>query len=657
MKEKQVSTNKFILPVLFILFSIIWEFVNFIYIGFKDSSGNTMILPSYFLFDLGIILVIAGLIYLVQNKIAMNIIFFAFLTLQFVFNVVNLTMYGIFGDILSFDLLKLGAEATTAMSVDLIDWGGLFLNIGVFGVMITSVVLLFKKNKKTITLKTFSMPVIILALFILSQSLGFGLFEVQRQSLTEATSVETEIETSDRYLWDNFQFKLDAFKKFGTYGFYAKSIANLIPKSEEVNTSEYVDFIDSGFVEQNPDAPLYNDNLIVILCESLDWYGIDPYNTPTLWKIANGEDSIVFEEFYARNRTNYSEALTLLGNVPKNFLIKTAYDNGYEFQYSLPKLFKSTSPENTTASYFHPNNKEFYNRNVTHGKDGIGFDSLNFIDSYSGPENYKWGTWIKDVSFIEEKIDEFLPTEGRFLSYFASLSTHGPHDKEQKYLKDYYDVFDENFDEYKTWTNENTKYIIPTNSKDFSRFRTYKVGVMDLDRTVQFIIDNLEERGLKDNTSILLFADHNSYFSNMAYNLKGVKKSDFSNTYVNNIPVMLYSPKLAGMMEEHKVTSFCSTYDILPTLCDLYGLPMNKNLFQGNSVFSEDIKNSIFCSNLSGMFTNNIFSFNISDIYVTDESVTEKEIEAFKRNANNYWKTQAKLEVIFANGINGSKLF
>ena len=57
------------------------------------------------------------------------------------------------------------------------------------------------------------------------------------------------------------------------------------------------------------------------------------------------------------------------------------------------------------------------------------------------------------------------------------------------------------------------------------------------------------------------------------------------------------------------------------------------------------------------MFTKDIFSFNISDIYLFGENVTQEEIEKFKENANAFWKRQEYLEVILSHGINGTKVF
>lgn len=656
-KEKQVPYNRFLLPLMFVVFAIILEIVNFTYLGFTNSNGTLMVLPSYFLFDFAMILMIAGFIYVVYNKIASAILFYLFLTVQFLMNIVNSTMYFIFGDILSYDLLKLGAEATTALTMDFIDWGGVFLNLMVYAVMVASSILLLKFNKKTFTVKNFSTVTLLLASFIFVEAMGLSLFQVQQSTLAQATSAQTEIETSDEYLWNNFQFKIDAFKKFGHYGFYTKSFMNYIlnqaPSEDE--KEDLREFIDEGYREGDENAPLYGDNLIVVLCESFEWYAIDPYNTPNLYNLLYGDDTIVFDSFYARNRTNYSEGIALLGSVPKDIFISNAASNGYNFEYSLPKLFKhSTADEEVKTAYVHGNFENFYDRNISHGSDKIGFDELYTIEDYTGPYIYtSFTNWIPEISFVENQIDNIIPDEGRFMTFYATLSTHGPYDKYNANFEEYYQIFDDNYEKFSVWFKENTDYVIPQGD-DFKLFKNYKSAAIDFDRCVGYLLESLEKKGRSEDTSILFYADHNAYYSDLCYKVRGTEKSDYENTYNYNIPMMLYSKKLTG--GEHKVVSeFCNTYDILPTLCDLYGLEVNVNLFHGHSIFSEEIKDSFFVSNLSGMFTDKIYSLNISDVTVVDDSVTQLDIEHFKEIANEFYRSQAKIEKIYRYGINSNK--
>ncbi len=653
-KEKSIPLNNFLLPLLFIVFAIIFEMANFLYLGFRNADGNLMVLPSYFLFDLAIILMLAGLIYVVQNKIAVQILYYFLLFVQCALNIANSTMYSIFGDILSFDLFYLGGEATSSLSIDLIDWGGVFLNFGLFALMVTASILLVKYNKRKLTVKYFSKSVIVLALFILAQSMGLGLYQAQEYSLAGTVAGETEIESSDKYLWDNFQFKLDAFKKFGNYGFYTKSVLNLMFNEEvpEDQLQSYSDYIDAGYHEADLTAPLYGDNLIVILCESLDWFGIDPYNTPTLYSLASGNNSIVFTNFYARNRTNNSEGIVLNGSMPKDISINATLENGYNFDYALPKLFKATSGDvETVVNYVHCNDASYYGRDVTHTQ-GLGFDNLYTLEDYTGDQvKAGWGKWISDYDFTKNQIDNILPDTDRFMTMVTMMSSHGPYTYDNPYFQEYYQTYLDNYEKYAEWNTNNTDFILP--EKDDEIFMHYKGAIMDMDRTVENIITELKTRGLEDNTSIVLFADHNVYYNDLSLKLKGIDKSEYYETYAYNIPLMIYSPKLTNG-EGIFVDDFCNTYDVLPTICDIYGLPYNSNLLLGYSIFSEEIKDSFFVSYLNGMFTENIYSLNITDIFIVGENVTEEEIAKFNENANKFYNKLSILEAIYENGINGT---
>ncbi len=655
--HKSLSTNRIILPVLFIFCSIILEIANFLYLGLRNSNGNVMALPTYFLFDFAIILMLAAFIYLLQNKYAVLVAFCVILAIQAGVGIVNATLYNLFGEVLSVNLMKLGTEAAAAFSFDLIDWGGVFLNLCLYVVMLIGAILLVIFNKKKYLIKYFAAPIIAIAMFIFVESLGTCLYEVQIYSLSTATAQQNEIESSDVYLWENFHFKMDAYKKFGFYGFYSKEIFNVVDKGyiQDDEKMDYVKYIDDGYVKGDPTAPLYGDNLIVILMESDDIFAIDPIYTPTLYRMYNGWNSIALKNFKAKNRTNNSEGITLLGSMPKNCSIKDAYTNGYTFDYSLPHLFKRGGDENVVTTYIHQNVETFYDRNYTHGIDGIGFDELFTYEDYTGDQvMYSWGDWVQDYEFTSNAIDKLLPTDKRFLTFFSTMSTHGPYTFERKNFKNEYEIYDANLEEYKIWLEE-AGMVYPSDEYNQKLLRNFKIGTIDLENTIVNFISELEKRGLSDNTSILLFADHNAYYHDLCYTMKGFKKSDISHPEANHIPAMIYSPKFAGE-EGIIIEDFCNTYDLLPTICDLYGLESNKNLFSGYSVLSDDIINSFFSSHLSGMFKDNIYSLNISDTYIRGDNVTEEDIIRFKENAIEFYNKQAIREIIYNNGINGTKI-
>lgn len=653
-KDKIVSTNRLVLPILFFVSAVVVDLANLFYLGL--NGGGIFGLPTYFLFDISIILMLSALIYVCQNKFLMFLLFFVFLGGQAIMGGVNATLFKMFGEILSFSLMKLGAEARAAFSMEMLDWGGIALNVALFVFFSSIAIMLIKFNKTTFAVNRKKLPFVVMAVFLVLEAGGFGIFQFQASNLQVASAEENQIQSSDKYLWENFQFKTDAYKKFGFFGFYVKDIVNhVFPKVvPEDLAKQYVQYIDDGHVDGNPNALLYEDNLIVILLESTDMFAIDPIYTPTLWKLWNGYHSATFKNFYARNRTNNSEGITLLGSMPKDSALKDAFINGYEFQYSLPNLFKQSGSKNVVTNYIHQNYSTFYDRSITHKTDGIGFDNMITLEKYTGDQEFKWGDWMFDKDYFEGFVDELLPTDTRFLTFFSTMSTHGGWTTKRTYFEKYYEIYDQHVEEYKTWFNE-SGFVFPEIEYDYNLLRNFKVGTMDLDATISMILEQLKVRGLEKNTSILMFTDHNTYINDLAFRMRGIDKSDFSNVNVNHIPAILYSPKL---YDENgiEINSFCNTYDLLPTLCDLYGMPSNNNLFLGYSVFSEEIENSFFASHLGGMFTDKIYSQNITDVVTMNENVTAEEIEKFRQCAVKYFEKQEKMEKIYYNGINGTKL-
>lgn len=648
-KEKAISVNRFILPALFIFFSILLEITNFLYLGFRTSSGSVQLFPSAWLFNIGAILIIAGIMYLVSNKVAMLIIFYIFIFLQVGLNIVNANIYNVFGDVFTLDYIALGGEAAAAIRWEFIDFWSILLYLGIFAVIIATTVLLYKKNKRKIKLKVLANWTLALALVILCESCGVTLFILQREQLQQTQS--ESVEGNSNYLWDSFQFKIDAYQQFGFYGFYVKNIYNSIKGEEtidEAQKTQLIDYIEAGKTQKEElDCSLQDDNLIVVLCESHETFAYDPINTPNVWALMNG-DACYFDSFYGHNKTNVSEGIVLAGNMTKeNNLHSLVNKYGYDYAYTLPRLFKQAhGEENVIANYLHSYQGHFYTRDIDYTEKGYGFDGFYTMEDYK--EQSEWfGDWISDYEFVDYFADQIVPKlkEGqRFISTYAIISTHGPYDYENPRFEQNYKLFDENFETYKQWFDENNDTLaIPEDKGEFEQFRRYKVAAMDFDNMIGRLFEELENKGRLEDTTVVLFSDHNCYYSNLGINVKGIEKTDYSNIEANHIPLIIYNSKLkAGRYD-----MFCNTYDIYPTICELHGLEYNRNLVQGYNIFSDRIKDSFFASHLGGMFTDKFFSKNIADVVPMEEEYTEEDIQHFKMLAERYYAIQIKLEDIY----------
>ena len=109
-----------------------------------------------------------------------------------------------------------------------------------------------------------------------------------------------------------------------------------------------------------------------------------------------------------------------------------------------------------------------------------------------------------------------------------------------------------------------------------------------------------------------------------------------------NVPLAIYSKKL----EAQKISSFVDTYDIYPTICELYGLPYSKYMSIGYDIFSEDNPYRIYFSQLIGYYSEKIYSSNIFDKIMLSD-VTKEEKEEFESKTIELFSRQQILNQIY----------
>ena len=643
--KKKVEISHLIKPAYFLVFAILLELVNFLWLDFKVTGNPSLsqVLPKYFLLDFSFLMIIAGLIFLLPRKAA-NSVFYVVLGLQLAVNMINATLYKIFGDIFSFDMMKLGGEALAAFKFEFIDFISIVVNLLILGAIITTQVLLDRFLKKKVTLKTINKKALLIIGFFCCWLIASTTFIIQNSNFYH-TDTQVEVSESDEYLWDNMHFKLEAYKKFGTWGFYIKSLSNLIYKPDNYDQNKKDDLLtnlENGQQELDVTAPLYGDNLIVIMLESFEWFAIDPYNTPTLWKLRNGL-GVSMENFYGKNKTNVSEAISILGNMPKDISVDQLVRWGaLDSRYTLPNLFNSLG---YTSNYFHSYKKSFYNRDKN--LEAMGFDNVYGIeDATIENKSTRFNEWNREYDYIQAMINEIAPTDRQFMSFYTTVSTHGTYRTTNSRFKEYYNEYDANLEVYKTWLETETTYVFPEESDMQKYFRQYKCAAMDTDRMLEYLLNHLEENNLEDNTTIVLYSDHNCYYQDLYFTIKGTSKADYNDIYNYNIPFLIYSSKL----EPETNTTFCNTYDIFPTICELFGLPYNTAVTQGYNIFSSKIEDSVMVSFLSGAFNTQFYTLNIVDMFVAPDA-TQEGLLKFKRNACKFYEKQRDIELMYKYGL------
>lgn len=644
---KKVKENKFnnnyIYGFIFIIFSIIIEIVTFMRL-------NLGFLPTYFVIEFLVILILAGFIFIIPTEALKIILMSVFLGVQLIIGIVNSCLYTTISDLVTIDMIfTISGEGANAFEFNHLDLVYIIISIVIITLLVITIILANKFMPKYRLKKKKSAKFILTLLLILFQVMSASLLSAAKH-YTFQTKQPENLMVNNEYLYSTLNVKYTSLKKFGFWPFYLNNtkqciFGNNLSKEEKENLSAYINqgkdfkYTNSIYNEQNISGSLKDDNLIIIMMESVEWFAIDEYNTPSLYKLI--EDSIQFQEFYATNKTNISEQIALIGSTTNTTSLQSlASKNKLNAPNSLPNLFKQQNYE--SVNFFHSYLGDFYDRNSINT--ALGFNNVYSIEDYQNEFNSSgFGDFIDDGVFIDSFKKEFMPRNQKFFSFYTTVTTHGPYEKSYDRYKEYYDRFDKNYNNYRNTTS----YNLPEyGTKEYNILKEYKSRAMAVDNTIEIIFQYLNSttnhkgENMLDNTTIILYADHNAYYSDLTYLIKDINIHNNSKD-VYNIPFSIYSSKL----KSGKVKTFCNTFDIFPTICDLYGMNFNKNLIQGHSVFSEDIKNSVFISSKSGIFDENFYAITLDEIIAKDNSIeTNSNLQKFKNNVNMFLQKQQYIE-------------
>ena len=219
---------------------------------------------------------------------------------------------------------------------------------------------------------TLKQPLIIL-------TLGFFTFFGALQTIDESVvGDEDTVMYSDMDLYTYMYNSQDALKKFGLLTYTQRDFFSIF-RSNPLSEAEYKVLLDNYFENQdphysNPYSRIFaNENLILIMAESLDTFAINEELTPNLYNIK--ENYAYFENFYSPlyyRSTADSEFLVQTSLYPdKNVTLSMdAYSNN-TFPYTLPKLF--SQKDYVTYSY-HNYTDYFYPRENFHTT-ALGYDA------------------------------------------------------------------------------------------------------------------------------------------------------------------------------------------------------------------------------------------------------------------------------------------
>ena len=583
---RRMLIKKSALSGIFLLFALIFEIVTFLWIG--------VVLPKYFLLDLGVIFLFTLCIFVLPGFLFQEIVICVILFLQLFLSVVNVTLYSMSNMVFSFSMLNILGEAGNVFSAEMVDFVLIGTYVLLYALFIYLLVLVNKKLPASGSFVLHAVPMI-LFFYLLSALVSFGLYDVTKSNFSRADPEDPfYIFNDDEYLWKTQFVTAAAYRKFGSYGFYTKNFVNFVTGARAEVTAEELyenisglnNYFDEG--EWNSSLPVYDrfsgimtggyagKNVVLAVIESGEWYDINPEYTPTLYALAS--QGLAMTNYYARDKTNHSEALSILGSYPADI------DNSVVPSFSNPEGLLNNdlgftsanilSERGYTTNYFHANDGDFYGRDLTHSS-LYGFENTHFLETMDRlqghyDKNGVFQDFDRDSEMVSQYLDEFTKTDSgdsAFFTMMLSLISHGNYldlinngdytadlsDARKEALSEKYVV--KNLEPYyeiingypKTYIDD--KFAIPVSERDekgeltdlYLQYKRHQAGVMDLDVGLNRLINHLSEIGELDNTVFICYADHCSYYGDMQYPLKGVKEGEFWNTHLYNIPFFIWT--------------------------------------------------------------------------------------------------------------------
>lgn len=315
-------------------------------------------------------------------------------------------------------------------------------------------------------------------------------------------------------------------------------------------------------------------NLILICAEAFSGFLIDPELTPTLYRLST--NGINFNDYYQQSiaGTTGGEYQLLFGLIPTSggSSIKEITQNGTH-----TNMGALLNDKGYFGMAFHNSTYTYYDRHETHTKLGY---SGGYMGVGNGLEELISPKWpASDLELIQETLPMYIDKQP-FNVYYMTVSGHSV------YAFDNNAMSRENKDAVDAWcAKNNLSYTEPV--------RAYIAANLELEKALDYLVKTLEEKGIADDTVICIAPDHFPYgldsdasLGNMPY---------LSELY--GYPVNTYEERdrsraiiWCGALEDNEpivVDTPTSSVDILPTLCNLFGVEWDSRLYVGRDVLSD----------------------------------------------------------------------
>lgn len=347
-------------------------------------------------------------------------------------------------------------------------------------------------------------------------------------------------------------------------------------------------------------------NLIYITAESFSEIGVSKELTPTLYKLTHS--GFIFEKYYTPYvlSTIGGEFQSMTGLFPDSSILTTWRSGSNYFPYGIGTVFKSLGYE--TYAY-HDHTYTFQDRWKYYESQGLD----RFKACRNGMENLiNCRLWPESDNDMINKTFEEYANNTPFMTYMMTVSGH----------------HDYNF------AGDNSMALRHRNDvKGLDNLseaaRAYVATQIELDKALESLINLLEEKGILDNTVIVLLADHYPYELSLSdINSLSTYTRD-EKVEVNHNNLIIWNNKL----EDVHITKPCMSSDVIPTVYNLFGIDFDSRLFTGRDILS-DSQGLVILRDHSWVTDKGTY-YASSNKFVGDENVNDEYIKNINATINN----------------------
>ena len=333
-------------------------------------------------------------------------------------------------------------------------------------------------------------------------------------------------------------------KKNTKYKSYSKMEADYEKLKEEYNDRYGKEKYDFKGISKN-------SNVIVLQLESIQEFVINKtingeQITPNLNKFLreNIEISNMNMQSYSTTADSEHSSITSIYPMENGMSYSKFYTNTYD------NLFEMFNSADYTTSYMHGNEAKFWNRGNVYSKFGV--QNIELKDKFDDTE-YING-FMSDEVLYRQGVEKIKNYQNPFMSFIVSASSHTPFELEG--------------------LQDRNKVKIDVGKYKGTYFGNYLEAVNYADYAFGVFLEGLKQEGLYDDTTILVFGDHNGI--NM-YNEEMLEFLKQYNPDLTDVDIKLNYTKVACGLKipgvpHIKIEKPVSKLDIKPTLaylCDL----------------------------------------------------------------------------------------